>query len=70
MTKEAYKNRIAKWIKDAFKNAVIRENWKNLANKYDMFVNNSLIYYVRARLRNCLRIRDMMEKIKNQFVKV
>jgi hypothetical protein len=67
---EAAKRRIVKLIENKYKTNLARANWKNLMDKYDLFVNNSLIYYVRARLRNWLRIRDMVEKLKNQFTKV
>ena len=67
---EAAKKRIAKLIENRYKTNLARTNWKNLVDKYDLFVNNSLIFYVRARLRNWLRIRDMMEKLKNQFTQV
>ena len=67
---EAAKRRIAKLIENKYKTNLARSKWINLVEKYDLFVNNSLIYYVRARLRNWLRIRDMMEKIRNQFTKV
>jgi hypothetical protein len=67
---ETAKRKIAKMIENKYKTNLARAQWKNLSDKYDLFVNNSLIYYVRARLRNWLRLRDMMEKLNNQFKKV
>ena len=67
MTKEACGNRIAKWTMDAFKNARIRQNWKDLSNKYDMFVNKTALFQLKSRLRNWLKLRDMAEKIRNRF---
>ena len=70
MTKEASRNRIAQWTQNKFKRGVARENWKQLAAKYDMFVNNSLLFQVKSRLRNWLKLRDMAEKLRNRFTKV
>ena len=53
---EAAKKRIAKLIENRYKTNLARTNWKNLVDNYDLFVNNSLIFYVRARLRTWLRI--------------
>ena len=57
---EAAKRRIAKLIENKYKTNLARTKWINLVEKYDLFVNNSLIYYVRARLRNWLRILLMV----------
>ena len=57
-TVEVAKNRLAKWTAGKFKLAIARENWKTLAGKYDMFVNNTLLFQVKSRLRNWLKLRD------------
>ena len=64
------RNKIVRWTADKYKTAVARNNWKDLVNKYDMFVNKSLLYQVKSRLRNWLKLRDMAEKLKNRFTKV
>ena len=35
-----------------------------------MFVNKSLLYQVKSRLRNWLKLRDMAEKLRNRLTKV
>ena len=40
-----------------------------LAGKYDMYVNNSLLFQVKSRLRNWLKLRDMAEKVRSRFAK-
>jgi hypothetical protein len=70
LTEEASKSRLAKWIEERFRISNARKNWKDLADKYDMFKNNNLIYEVRRRLINGLRLRDMMTKLKKDFTKV
>ena len=67
MTKEINGNRIAKWTKDAFKFARVRQNWKDLSNKYDMFVNKTALFQLKSRLRNWLKLRDMAEKMRNRL---
>ena len=34
-----------------------------------MYVNNSLLFQVKSRLRNCLKLREMAEKLRNRFAK-
>ena len=70
MTEEAAKRRIARLIENKYKTNLARDKWNKLVEKYDLFVNNRLIYYVRARLRNWLRLKDMMEKLRTEFNKV
>ena len=70
MTEEAAKRRIARLIENKYKTILARDKWNKLVEKYDLFVNNRLIYYVRARLRNWLRLKDMIEKLKHEFNKV
>ena len=65
--KDAAKNRAAKWIENKYKTAIARSHWKNLSDKYDMFVNNTLLYQVKSRLRNWLKLRDMAEKLRIRF---
>ena len=43
------RNKIVRWTADKYKTAVARNNWKDLVNKYDMFVNKSLLYQVKSR---------------------
>ena len=69
-TEEAAKRRIAQFINNKYRTNLARDKWIKLVEKYDLFVNNNLIYYIRARLRNWLRLRDVMDKLKNQFNKV
>jgi len=35
-----------------------------------MFVNKTLLFQVKSRLRNWLKLRDMAEKLRNRFTKV
>ena len=70
VTEEALRNRLAKWVNDRYKIAKARKYWKDLADKYDMFKNNSLLWEVRRRLINNLRLRDMVNKLKKDFTKV
>ena len=39
LSKEAAKNRIAKWTEVKYKTAVARESWRDLSGKYDMYIN-------------------------------
>ena len=68
--KDVAKSRVARWVADKYKIAVARNNWHNLANKYDMFVNKTLLYQVKSRLRNWLKLRDLAEKLRHRFTKV
>ena len=70
ITEEAAKRKIARLIENKYKTNLARDKWNKLVEKYDLFVNNRLIYYVRARLRNWLRLKDMVEKLRNEFTKV
>ena len=45
--KDTAKSRAARWIENKYKTAVARKNWKDLSDKYDMFVNNTLLFQVR-----------------------
>ena len=67
VTKEVSGNRIARWAKDAYKFAVAKQNWKDLSNKYDMYVNKTGLFQLKSRLRNWLKLRDMAEKLRNRF---
>ena len=68
-SKENLRNRVARWIEQKYKTGIARENWRTLAGKYDMYVNNSLLFQVKQRLRNWLKLRDMAEKLRNRFKK-
>ena len=35
-----------------------------------MFINKTLLYQVKSRLRNWLKLRDMAEKLRYRFTKV
>ena len=70
LTKEAVMNRVAKWTESKYKIATARKNWRDLADKYDMYVNNTLLYQVKSRLRNWLKLRDMAEKLRNRLTVV
>jgi len=70
ITEENSRNKLARWTEQKYKIAVARKHWKDLADKYDMYVNNTLLYQVRSRLRNWLKLRDMAEKIRFRFTKV
>ena len=67
--KDTAKLKVARWIEDKYKFAIARKNWKDLSDKYDMFVNNTLLYQVKSRLRNWLKLRDMAEKIRFRLTK-
>ena len=47
MTKEVSGNRIAKWTLDAYKFATARKNWIDIADKYDIYINNSLTFQIK-----------------------
>ena len=65
--KEVAMSKIAKWTKDAYKLAVARKNWKDMSNKYDMYVNKTGLFQLKSRLRNWLKLRDMAEKLRTRF---
>ena len=68
-TEEISKNKVAKFIENKYKIANARKNWKDLADKYDVYVNNSLLYQVKSRLKNWLKLRDMAQKVRNRLTK-
>ncbi|MBP3800688.1 MAG: hypothetical protein J6I85_01450, partial [Clostridia bacterium] len=70
LTLENCRNKVAKWTENKYKVAVARKNWNDLVNKYDMYVNKYLLYQVKSRLRNWLKLRDMAEKVRYRFTKV
>ena len=67
--KDSAKLRAAKWIENKYKTAVARKNWRDLSDKYDMFVNNTLLFQVKSRLRNWLKLRDFAEKLRGRLTK-
>ena len=69
-TEEISRNKVAKFIENKYKIAVARKNWKDLVDKYDMFINKTLLYQVKSRLRNWLKLRDMAEKLRYRLTKV
>ena len=69
LTEEAAKNRIARWTEERYRLANARKNWKDLADKYDMFINNRLLYDIRKRLRNYGLLKDLTDKLRNRFEK-
>ena len=70
ITAETARNKLAKWTSDRYKISKARKLWKDLADKYDMFKNNSLLWELRRKLLNNLRLRDLVEKLKKDFTKV
>ena len=67
MTIEFSRNRIAKWTENRYKIATARNSWKELAGKYDMFINKSYLFQLKTRLRNWLKLRSMAENLRNRF---
>jgi len=67
LKKEVLKIRLAQWIENSYKTSVSRKNWKNLSDKYDFYINKSLLYHIKNCLRNWLKLRDMSEKIRYRF---
>jgi hypothetical protein len=70
VTEENARHKLAKWTGDRYKISKARKNWKDLTDKYDMFKNNSLLWELRRKLLNNLRLRDMVDKLKRDFTKV
>ena len=70
LTKEAAMNKLAKWTENKYKTAIARQNWKDLSNKYDMFVNKTGLFQLKQRLRNWLKLRDLAEKLRNRLTVV
>ena len=70
VTEEVVKNKVSKWIANKYKIATARKNWKDLSNKYDMYVNKTCLYQLKSRLRNWLKLRDMAEKLRNRLTVV
>ena len=70
LTEEAAKNRIARWTEERYRLANARKNWKDLADKYDMFINNRLLYEIRKRLRNYALLKDLTGKLGNKIKKL
>ena len=67
MNSEIKKNKAAKWIAEKYKIATARKNWKDISNKYDMYINKTGLFQLKSRLRNWLKLRDMAEKLRNRF---
>ena len=67
MTKEINNNQIARWTEGAYKTAVARNNWRKLADKYDMYINKNLLYQVHKRLINWLKLREFAKKLRIRF---
>ena len=70
LTVEGARNKVARWAEQKYKLAIARKNWRDLADKYDMYINNTLLYQVKSRLKNWLKLRDMAEKIRFRITKV
>ena len=66
-SKEFAMNKIARWTENKYKTAVARNNWRDISNKYDMYVNKTALFQLKSRLRNWLKLRDMAEKLRNRF---
>ena len=69
MTEEAAKRRIAKWLEERYRIANARKNWIDLATKYDLFMNNRLLYEIRRRLAQFAKARDMVDRLRFRFLK-
>ena len=69
MTEEAAKRRIAKWLEERYRIANARKNWIDLATKYDLFMNNRLLYEIRRRLAQFAKARDMIDRLRFRFLK-
>ena len=67
LSKEVAMNRVAKWTENKYKLATARKNWRDMSNKYDMFVNKTALFQLKQRLRNWLKLRDMAEKLRTRF---
>ena len=67
---EGARNKVARWAEQKYKLAIARKNWINITDKYDMFINKTLLYQVKSRLRNWLKLRDMAEKVRYRLTKV
>ena len=48
LTKEISGNRIARWTENKYKLGIARYNWKELSNKYDMYVNKSYLFQLKS----------------------
>jgi hypothetical protein len=70
MNSEIKKNKLAKWLSEKYKTATARKNWKDMSNKYDMYVNKTALFQLKQRLKNWLKLRDMSEKIRNRLTVV
>ena len=68
--KEVTMNKVAKWVENKYKTAIARQNWKDLSDKYDMYVNNSALFQLKSRLRNWLKLRDKAQKMRHRFTVV
>ena len=69
-TVEIQGSKIARWINDKYKLAIARKNWRDMSNKYDMYVNKTALFQLKQRLRNWLKLRDMAEKLRNRLTVV
>ena len=56
VTLEVQRNKLAKWISDKYKTATARKNWRDMSNKYDMYVNKTALFQLKQRLRNWLKL--------------
>ena len=70
-TEEAAMNRIAKWAENRYNLANARNKWRDLADKYDMFITKSNLFQLKQRLINWLKLRNMkqVEKLKQRDYK-
>jgi len=47
-----------------------RKIWKDLTDKYDIFISKTILYQLKTRLSNWIKLRGMAEKIRGRFTKV
>ena len=65
----AAKNRIAQWIEERFRISNARKNWEKLSNLYDLYMNKKPLYELRQRLIKYKTLKDISDKLKNNFIK-
>ena len=70
ITKEVARTKIARWAIERNRIANARKNWRDMSNKYDMYVNKTALFQLKQRLRNWLKLRDMTETLRNRFTVV
>ena len=70
ISKEAARIRLAIWPIERCRMANERKIWKDLTDKYDIFISKTVLYQLKTRLSKWLKLRGMTEKIRRRFPKV